>query len=433
MAEHEEETVMMARPSGQIAQARGRASPSAVRADEGRGAEPLPSSYFEPLERAQVELGNRLLGMFPVPHERGPLELARQVLEELTAQSGYRLFLHGLRVFPSGFEVPDLGHAFMTRFELPPASSVGVLVCELALAQELLGAMLGEPEVERRVGPLSARDFGLLTYALLRCLDELVEHHGAPPFVLGAAPPTRAELEGVWSRGGELAELVVLVSAPEHAGFVRLFIPADMIAQLEQVAATERPAGLARQAAQSSALARARVQMPAALAWAPISRFELLGLALGDVIVPTAHGVELPGIAAPQAPARLYVSARRGRYVSGRARVARGRWRFEITQVGPMRAEEMMTQADEPSSQDEPVSEADTSHLMEEAELVLEVRVGQARLSVQELASLRVGQVVDLGAPLGQPVSLVAGGEVIGAGELVNVEGRLGVRVTSRR
>ena len=54
-------------------------------------------------------------------------------------------------------------------------------------------------------------------------------------------------------------------------------------------------------------------------------------------------------------------------------------------------------------------------------------------MSVEELASMQVGQVIGLGIPIGEPVELHAGGRRLGRGELVNVEGTLGVRVLSRQ
>ena len=85
------------------------------------------------------------------------------------------------------------------------------------------------------------------------------------------------------------------------------------------------------------------------------------------------------------------------------------------------------------STQDQSTGASEaTSHLIEQARINVAVRVGEASLSVAELGAIQSGQVIDLEVPLGQPVSLFAGGERIGKGELVNIEGRLGVRVLAR-
>lgn len=74
-----------------------------------------------------------------------------------------------------------------------------------------------------------------------------------------------------------------------------------------------------------------------------------------------------------------------------------------------------------------------TSDLLREAQVELEVRFARLQVKVEELARLTPGQILTLDIPLGEPVELVAGGAVLGQGELVNVDGHLGVRLLSRR
>ena len=67
--------------------------------------------------------------------------------------------------------------------------------------------------------------------------------------------------------------------------------------------------------------------------------------------------------------------------------------------------------------------------LPDDAHVELTVTVGTVRLSLRELAELAVGSIIPLGRPLAGPFELRAEGNVIGGGELVNVDGELGVRV----
>ena len=62
--------------------------------------------------------------------------------------------------------------------------------------------------------------------------------------------------------------------------------------------------------------------------------------------------------------------------------------------------------------------------------LTLHVELPARRISLEELSRLRAGQVLELGCKPTDPVELVAGGRRVAVGELVDVEGRLGVRVT---
>ena len=65
-------------------------------------------------------------------------------------------------------------------------------------------------------------------------------------------------------------------------------------------------------------------------------------------------------------------------------------------------------------------------------ELLLTVRVELAarRISLDELARLRAGQVLELGCRATDPVELITEDRRIARGELVDIEGRLGVRIT---
>ncbi|MGE0868093.1 MAG: FliM/FliN family flagellar motor switch protein [Kofleriaceae bacterium] len=69
--------------------------------------------------------------------------------------------------------------------------------------------------------------------------------------------------------------------------------------------------------------------------------------------------------------------------------------------------------------------------LPDDAHLELIVQLGTSRLSVRQLGELAVGQIVTLGRPLAGPFEVRAGGQLIGHGELIDVEGELGVRIVS--
>jgi hypothetical protein len=69
--------------------------------------------------------------------------------------------------------------------------------------------------------------------------------------------------------------------------------------------------------------------------------------------------------------------------------------------------------------------------LGDDATIDLAISVGDVRMSVRSLMELRPGQVLELGRPVGSAVELRIGPKVVGRGELVDVEGDVGVRVLS--
>jgi flagellar motor switch/type III secretory pathway protein FliN len=77
----------------------------------------------------------------------------------------------------------------------------------------------------------------------------------------------------------------------------------------------------------------------------------------------------------------------------------------------------------------EEVTSMSTESLIEDVPVEVAVEVARVRLSVRELLDLAPGAVVPMGAPVG-PVELRAGGRRVARGELVDIDGELGVRVT---
>jgi flagellar motor switch protein FliN/FliY len=56
--------------------------------------------------------------------------------------------------------------------------------------------------------------------------------------------------------------------------------------------------------------------------------------------------------------------------------------------------------------------------------------LGETELSLQEIAALSVGSIVELKKLAGEPVDFVAAGEVIAQGEVVVIDESFGIRLT---
>jgi flagellar motor switch/type III secretory pathway protein FliN len=69
--------------------------------------------------------------------------------------------------------------------------------------------------------------------------------------------------------------------------------------------------------------------------------------------------------------------------------------------------------------------------LPDEAHLELTVALGTTQLTVRQIVELSVGQIVALGRPLAGPFELRVQGRVVGRGELIDMDGELGVRIVS--
>ena len=64
-----------------------------------------------------------------------------------------------------------------------------------------------------------------------------------------------------------------------------------------------------------------------------------------------------------------------------------------------------------------------------DAPVVVRVELGNVTLSARKWAELAPGDVIETGRRIGEPVVLRVAGREVARGELVNVEGELGVRI----
>ena len=90
-------------------------------------------------------------------------------------------------------------------------------------------------------------------------------------------------------------------------------------------------------------------------------------------------------------------------------------------------AEELLRMDNNEMSDESP---EDGDLAVEQLKLTLRVELAARRMSISELSRLRAGQIIDLGCHATDPVDLVSEGRPLARGELVDIEGRLGVRIT---
>jgi len=67
---------------------------------------------------------------------------------------------------------------------------------------------------------------------------------------------------------------------------------------------------------------------------------------------------------------------------------------------------------------------------IEDAMVRTQAGLGERRLSVRDLSTLAKGTILQLDSIAGEPVNLMAAGEVIARGEVVIIDENFGIRVT---
>jgi flagellar motor switch protein FliN len=62
--------------------------------------------------------------------------------------------------------------------------------------------------------------------------------------------------------------------------------------------------------------------------------------------------------------------------------------------------------------------------------LDLEVELGRKTMTLREILALNMGSVIKMPRSAGENIDILAGGHLLGSGEIVIIEERFGVRIT---
>lgn len=154
---------------------------------------------------------------------------------------------------------------------------------------------------------------------------------------------------------------------------------------------------------------------------------DLEGLEGGDIVVVERTHAARDG-ARFSGRVRVLVGAGRGVYVDGR--VAESSAQTLAVVVEGINRGAGRGAAERIEMENEELRDGEAGAALEGLLLTLHVELPARRISLEELSRLRAGQVLELGCRPTDPVELVADGRRVAVGELVDVEGRLGVRVT---
>jgi type III secretion system YscQ/HrcQ family protein len=273
------------------------------------------------------------------------------------------------------------------------------------VARAIADRAVGGPGTDVAIGPtpLSLGEAGLVGYVVARALA-----HARSPFGSLLDAGKARDLVAAWK-----SERLVAISAELTLGDVRglamLLVP---IAALESLSTPARAIDGAIPVRASVIVGDARLSLRDVRALAP-----------GDVIVPDALTLD-PRLA----------DVGRARLVIGRSartfdlELREGAWRV-LSSAGspaPRPPVRWKPRKDRPMSQ----PETDTLQSLSDVEVELSIELARLELPIAEVAALAPGVVVTTGRLVGERVAVRAGDRVIAWGELVDVEGEVGVRLT---
>lgn len=167
-----------------------------------------------------------------------------------------------------------------------------------------------------------------------------------------------------------------------------------------------------------------RLGLPLVLARTSMDRAAIAGLAAGDVVLLEGTRVTTVADGTIAGPVTL-VAPRAERGVGcdlagGDRLVVRG----DLEAFGWVAAED--------TTMSETTNPTVTSAALEDAPVVVRVEVGTVEMTAGAWSELRPGDVVSLGRRLGDPAVLRVAGVEVARGELVQIDGEIGVRILGR-
>lgn len=291
-----------------------------------------------------------------------------------------------------------LPSALLLRPDGPPAGLVLDATIAAALVDRTLG---GEGEVAAAAGPFGDVERGVLAYALARWLGG---GHGWRVADVFAHPAAVVE-----ARVEPVVRWPLSIAVGAARGVATLWLHGDPPAPTP--------------ATPPETLGELPLAVSAVGGWARLSARELSSLRPGDAIVPDRLDLRL-GADGPEG--RVTLTAK-GARLGVRCTLAAGALTVEATAVdAEPRGPTVGRREGEMSDDAEGTIEA-----MGETPVTLSVEVARFELPLAEVGALARGEVLSTGAPVGAEVTLRAGDRVVARGELVEIEGELGIRVRS--
>jgi flagellar motor switch/type III secretory pathway protein FliN len=289
----------------------------------------------------------------------------------------------------------------------------GVVVAfELALAASVVARCL------RRTAPVVQAPGAAVTSAVAGALGAVLSaaarraNAGVPLRVLAAGPAHPLEVDLARANGG-LVVATATVLLGRDAFLARLAVPARL------VAAAPHPPGSG--AGLGTALGPVALDLPVVACATLATAADIASLQVGDVWLPGTWPLRLGPNGQPIGPVLLAAPDSsvgiRGEIGDDGCLVLRGK-------VEALCAPE--------TEMADSTEEKELVRAVGEVPIVVRVEVGEARMQAREWAALRPGDVVVLGKRVGESVTLRVGGVPVARGDLVEVEGEVGVRIVER-
>jgi flagellar motor switch protein FliM len=420
----------------------------------GKPWKPFSFPKLEKVSLNQSRLTARIKWLTPKPEATEALCTRLKGLFD--TQVGFSL--EAVRALGPGDLRRHLAEPTFLSFLVPgPHRGRAVLEIELPLAHAAVDTLLGGAGEAVGVRPLTDIEEGVASFVILEALKALVPAmEGLPKLRLEGVARGLDEAITRLSEEGPVLVVQLRARLGTQEGMVRLFVPSGVLDVMEPPQAAEQRRAVLQADIQAhlGRLSSVRTWLRAEIAQAEISSGDLASLRVKDVVLVDAFSARPDR--GENGTARLLVGLARKGCLAADVFLEDGQYRARITGMVPgdqsfprrvpSEADESAADALGESGDEEftnpemrnPLAESgavddrmDSGDLLGDIPLQISVELARVPVTAEQVVALRVGQVVELRRAPGEPVDLSVNGKVIARGELVEVEGQLGVRVLS--
>jgi flagellar motor switch protein FliM len=450
-----------------------------------RTVRPFIFPRLERIPRVQLDLMRRLEWMLPDGLLTGEIgegikQGMRRVFDEDVV-----IWLDYVHAVPPNALRKIMGDpTFLGVIAPTPHGARGLVELDLVLAHSIIDLLLGAPGESAVARPLTEIEQGVLSWVLLETFKA---------FSPSAVEPGRHRLrlerlidsldEGMELFATEsmvaVVELKILIGAAV-SGYLRLHLPESVIkdAVPPENSAYRRGRRLLRIQTNLKRLAGIRVPLRVEIGRVELTGRDIKALRPGDVML--VDELTTKANKGENGRARLRIGAGRAGWIEAAIELVNGRYQAKIESVvlgdeppkvssataePPQPAPPTAAQAPAPKqpageheissdtaitdlsehvraprgrgweaerttvNKPEDALKADAAELLNDVPLQVVVELARIPVTAEELVSLHVGKILDLGHAPGEPVDLSVNGRIVARGELVEVEGQLGVRL----
>ena len=313
----------------------------------------------------------------------------------------------------------------------------------------------GKGQTGRIHRPLSEIEQGVLSFILLKTLSHLTQGWVTGQELalsLDGFAAKSTEFESLMSDDSSFYLVGVRILSGKCRGYARVLVPQEIISANFNAAPVQHSGSLSEQdyvRMQLQRLGESNIVGRVEVADIDLGPSDIANLEVGDIIVLENHQLSLEsGVLHGEAFVRLGMGKNGG--LRGRLLLDDDRPRLEIVEikvqeepaeVDAMESEEGVEEvveqevaAENPEAGQQEGADlgdnlAETEGLLRDVPAPIVVELGRIRLNTSQVVRLRQGQILRLPRNSSDPVDLVVNGKLLARGELIEVDGELGVRL----